>query len=371
MRAALPLLAAGLLLCASTARTQEIAEFDKLRTPASPALVLLGVAPAKIQRPNVPATVAASLVEAFGAGGSNVPNGYAIEVAPYWLVPHPTLTLRNYAQNPASFARTFTVSLASADSTVGDDALASSRLAFGVRGMLISSAEKLATDTLCIGRAEAAGAFIAQGVGAIIAAFVAANPGATADRIEAERSKAMDSVLRQAPDSIQEVVSEEFEEGCIDLFSVNRGFTLDVAGGGAWAFRDGAWENGTMSRAGVWLTPAFKWSQHGDMVGVASIHWQGLDSDSTSRVIDLGVRAIYAWNRFAISAETIYRNLGGDVSGDDLWRVDVGLDVELRDGLWLTSTFGRDFNARDARSLLAIANLQWNIGDRSIQPVTR
>lgn len=67
----------------------------------------------------------------------------------------------------------------------------------------------------------------------------------------------------------------------------------------------------------------------------------------------------------------LYRNLGGDVPGDDLWRVDIGLDVELRDGLWLTSTFGRDFNARDARSLLAIANLQWNIGDRSIQPVTR
>ena len=365
MKVALVLLLS--LLFATTTHAQEIPEFNKLRTPASPALVLLGVAPTTIQRPNTPATLAASLVEGFGAEGLRAPNGYAIEVAPYWLVPHPTLTLRNYAHDPASFLRTFTVSLASADSTSDDDGRTHGRLAFGLRGMLISSSHKLATDTLCIGRAEAAGAFIAQRVGAVMAAFVATHPGATADQIEAERIKATEHVIRAAPDSIQDVVSEEHTAGCIDLFVVNRGFTLDIAGGGAWSFLDGAWDNGRMARAGIWLTPAFKWSDQGDLVGLASINWQGLDADSTSRIIDLGVRGIYAWSKFAISAETIYRNLGGDVPGDDLWRVDVGIDVELRDGIWLTSTFGKDFNARDARSLLAIANLQWNIGDRSIK----
>ncbi len=362
---------AALVLGASSGQAQEIPEFNKLRTPASPALVLLGIAPTKIQRPNVPATLAASLVDALGSGGGRLPNGYAVEVAPYWLMPHPTLTLRSYAHNPASFVRTLTVSLASADSTSGDDVLAASRLAFGVRGMLVASGEKLATDTACIGRAEAAGAVIAQGVGAAIAAFRASHPDATADRIEAERARVMERVIRAAPDSIREVVNDEYEAGCIDLFSVNRGFTLDVAGGGAWGFRGGAWDNGALSRAGVWLTPAFKWGEHGDLVGVASVIWQGLDADSTSRVLDLGMRGIYAWSRFAISAETIYRNLGGDVPGDQLWRVDLGIDVELRDGIWLTSTFGKDFNASDARSLLAIANLQWNIGDRAIRPVTK
>ncbi len=53
-----------------------------------------------------------------------------------------------------------------------------------------------------------------------------------------------------------------------------------------------------------------------------------------------------------MSAETIWRRVSGDVPADNFFRVDIGLDVEIRDGIWLTSSFGKDFDAEDARSLL-------------------
>jgi hypothetical protein len=44
------------------------------------------------------------------------------------------------------------------------------------------------------------------------------------------------------------------------------------------------------------------------------------------------------------------------------------VDVLLTKDVWLTTSFGRDFAADDAESLIALASLQWNIGDRSVLP---
>ncbi|HSL70515.1 MAG TPA: hypothetical protein VK864_09750 [Longimicrobiales bacterium] len=352
----LPVLAAG----------QTVPEFDKLRTPSSPAMILLGASPTRIQRPNTPATVAASLMEAFGQDRDRVPSGYALEVAPYWLVPHPDLTLSTYKHGPATVARTFTVSVGSRDSTDSETGESQSMLALGLRTMLLSSTDPLKTDTSCIANASAAAAQLAEAVNVLIGPFIAANPRATEAEIEAERQRVFEIALTNAPPEVRREI-EDTKDDCIDLLSVNHGFTLDIAGGGAWAFRDGAWETGRTASAGVWLTPAWHVGDHGNIVGIGSVMWERVAGDDTRMVVDGGVRGIYAWRSFALSAEGVIRRLSGDVPSDTQLRVDVGLDVELRNGIWLTTTFGRDFNADDARSVLAIANIQWNIGDRSIQ----
>jgi hypothetical protein len=362
--AALAVLAGPLSVAA---QSNPIPEFDKLRTPASPALVLLGISPAKIARPNTPATLSASLIESFGQDRAHVPNGYSLEVAPYWLFPHPTLTLDSYAQDPASLARTFTISLATSDSADTSGVGASqTMLSLGLRTMLVSSPETL-LDKPCIADAQNAATSVAQSINEIVVPWIMEHPEATASEIEEQRQRAFETALEEAPSDVKQVI-EDKTRACVDILAANRGFTLDLAGGMAWSFADGTWETGKAALAGFWLTPSWRAGDHGNIVGIASANWQGLDGDTTRFVLDGGIRGIYAWKSLAVSLETIYRRVSGELPTENQFRVDLGFDVELFDGVWLTSTFGKDFSADDARSLLAIANLQWNIGNRSINP---
>lgn len=74
-----------------------IPEFHKLRTPHAPAFVILGVAPAEIQRPSTPVDFAIALNTDLRSGTElTLPRNMAIEVAPYWWWSHKTLTFDDY-----------------------------------------------------------------------------------------------------------------------------------------------------------------------------------------------------------------------------------------------------------------------------------
>src|SRR5438128_12143539 len=74
-----------------------IPDFDKLRTPASPAFVVLDVSPTAIQRPTQPSTLAFALLQGLSLDEPQTAAGnFSLEVAPYWLVSHPSLTLNRY-----------------------------------------------------------------------------------------------------------------------------------------------------------------------------------------------------------------------------------------------------------------------------------
>ena len=68
---------------------------EDFRLSGPPALAILGISHASVARPNTPRALIASLVSATGSSGL-VPNGYAIETAPYWLSSHPALDLNRY-----------------------------------------------------------------------------------------------------------------------------------------------------------------------------------------------------------------------------------------------------------------------------------
>ncbi|HEX2875021.1 MAG TPA: hypothetical protein VHP33_27405 [Polyangiaceae bacterium] len=94
----------------------DVPDLYALKTPDSPAFVALGVAPTEIQRPTTPSALATSLASAFQStgGGVTLPQGFAMEAAPYWLVSHPTLSFRDYANSgiESSWYRNATISFA-------------------------------------------------------------------------------------------------------------------------------------------------------------------------------------------------------------------------------------------------------------------
>jgi hypothetical protein len=68
-------------------------DFGFMKTPSSPAFMALGLAPTSIERPTTPkgAAVAVATGVASAVGISPAEN-FAMEVTPYWTVPHPEVT---------------------------------------------------------------------------------------------------------------------------------------------------------------------------------------------------------------------------------------------------------------------------------------
>src|SRR5437764_11125964 len=88
--------------------TTAVEPISSLKTPASPAFTLLGIEPASVERPSSPSDFAVTLIDHAKDPASF--KNFAIELGPYWLVRHPSLTWqddikRNFVQ---SIARTAT-----------------------------------------------------------------------------------------------------------------------------------------------------------------------------------------------------------------------------------------------------------------------
>ena len=77
---------------------------DPQRSAESPALVVMGNSDLEIARPRTPSALAATLLSSFTDGGY-LPDGLAVEVTPFWLFPHPNLTLERYSWGVAGKAR--------------------------------------------------------------------------------------------------------------------------------------------------------------------------------------------------------------------------------------------------------------------------
>src|SRR5262249_16095090 len=99
----------------------QVSDFDKLRTPDSPAFVVLGVSPTTIQRPTPPRALMAALGGAMSDSNLGVPKNFALEVAPYWLFGHPDVPVLDYRRNNwLRPLRTLSFSIAT-DQTVRSD----------------------------------------------------------------------------------------------------------------------------------------------------------------------------------------------------------------------------------------------------------
>jgi hypothetical protein len=368
-RIILPL--AFFLTATSPAAAQDIPEFNRIRTPTSPAFVVLGVAPAQVERPTAPADFSASLLNTFRSGAA--PGSWAAETTPYWWRSHPRLTLREYLHGgpAASFVRNLSISLAISDSVPErfgppGDLPDFRRLGLGARTTLWDGAP---ADTTCVLQINAAATRASQLKGAVVAAALARDASITT------RAGALDSLHRASvrearealPDADRAVISDSSAIACGEKLAARRGLVVDGALGAGLSFSEGPLTDGDLTTLGVWLTPAHLW-RNASLVGVVRGMWDELEADTTRFDFDIGGRGVYAWSRHAVSLETVFRRTTRGDEDDDYMRVSLSFDTEVAENTWLNLTFGRDLDADRPGSLLTIANVQWNVGKRRIRP---
>jgi hypothetical protein len=379
---------------AAETAADEVADFDKIRAPDSPAFAILGVSPSEIQRPTTPTEVSVALGSFVSAGSLVVPDSLAVEVAPYWLFAHPELTGEAMAESSPGQAmlRNFTVSLGSNTRTSSvEDGMggmveeSETDLALGLRTRWLDGRKRV----VCWADVEAAAQAIAEKQGTVLAAETVAiaarypvqsiPDGAS----EAERRaviKRNDAATKALEKEIDLVRAREFEKAaaervqlsevaakCVEASAARTGLVGDVALAASFRFPERAFEDREWQAAGGWVTLAAQGKSH-NLVGLARLLAEHeVEGNDRNLVADAGARYIHVRGRYALSTEVIYRYLTEDVPDQHLLRVGVSADVRVYGSGWVTATFGRDFAAPDAGEVFALANLKWGFGKPSVK----
>lgn len=358
----LPVAAFALVVVCTTslvAQQKVDISIDDLRTPASPAFVLLGVAPTAVERPVTPRALGLSLLSAFEETGGGVPRNFSIEVAPYWLTPHPELNYDKFDEAGflQSLKQTFSVSFATKSPVDRDSETAADEVAEAEPARFGLSAR--ASWTLGK-RSSAAQAAIDQLINSLQAIANEPPPAdATAQELrQLAKEKAERATKTTA--SLSKNVRQAARQGRV---------VVDVAAAMSGRFEEDKFDDRRHEKTAFWVTPSYRLDRAADKnlsARPASVDFVGvlryLDDRTSNEgaALDFGARVVWENDLLAISGEHLRRT---NVE-DDSERTAVVIEFKLNDDIYLTGTLGEDFKSADDNdgNLLALFGINFNVG---------
>jgi hypothetical protein len=316
------------------------AALDDLRTPASPAFVLLGIEPSSVERPGTPKAFAVNLASAFEQGNS-LPEDYAIEIAPYWLTSHPKLTFDEYynAGIGRSFLQTLSFSLAtSGAANEGDEA--GTRTGIGLRALPL-----------------------------------AGKPNSNLAELRSQLAEVQDKIFDTDDEAEEEQIQKEMKKIALQIQEADRrrvGLLVELAGAITADFPEDNFDKVELDRIGLWITPNYRWLKSSKENGAESqdlfdlifvirlIHDQGNDKDSES-LSDIGGRIRWQHGDFSLSAEAVQRFIAGTET-ETTYRLSANLEYRLSNNIYLNASFGKDYDQGDEGGSNLISSLSLDFG---------
>ena len=353
-----------------------------LRTPTAPGFVLLGVAPALIQRPTTPKAFAVSLLSTVSASDNLLPSDYAVEAAPYWLTSRQELDYATWA-NPSilqSIQQTFSLSIAASKGSAKQAGFADQTdLSFGARASILAGkatastlelrarqTEYLILDMLLAGAVKDVPLDVPtlkslEGITKDLDSVISAPDLSPAQReaLVAAVQRRM-TVLRQAIESglqrndamvtilsgLSTSTQEALQRLALAIQKANTrraGWLLDVAGASAYRVPNQSAGDWRRVSSGFWITPGYRRADgRTDFVAALRIINRTEPVDGT--VFDYGARIVHEIQDLVFSVEAL-RRTGDPVDGfSGRGRIDAAFDYKLADGFYLTASFGKGFN---------------------------
>lgn len=301
------------------------------RTPASPAFVLIGAAPTAVERPGTPQSLVLSLISSL-QDNHFPPKRYALEIAPYWLTRHRTMTFEQYAAPGfwQSVIQTLSISVATTSVPAPDSGTV---LSFGLRTGYFSNRD------LSIVRA------LRDSLDRVTDSALVAR---TADARKRWTNRAQHYSLR-----IQRALREE-----------RLGWTVQLATAGAFDFAEDVAQNGKVSRAGVWLTSGYRLAKpRADLLTVVR-YTLNERAAPNENFLDLGGRLVFDRDELALSAEYVFRSVTAAGTSRNTYRLTAGADYRLAQDIYVTAAIGRgaDENGPDTAPLVAQIGIDFGLG---------
>lgn len=408
----LTLLIALLFLLTIPVYTQEQLDttvyIDGLKTPSSPAFTILGISPTAIERPQTPKAFALSIVENVQEGG-HLPGNFALDIAPYWIVPAKKLTFDKYF-NPTlgqSSLQNLTFSLATSKGSVDS---VGTFLSAGLRTILISGRPGGKVNELQYSAAYIQNKYIRKAMKDHLMVFILsrdynnltnlrrnldtleerliANPtifdGIPPENVgsavessfslirsklegkQAETQEEVELLLNEISSEIEGLVEKELSKLAREFQEASKqriGFILEMAGAVASHYPMNSIDSGNVAGYAVWLTPMYSWKNF-DLIGV--FRYLRVENYHES-YIDVGLRINVRYGDVGVSVENLFRN-----QGDNRNQYSINLDYKIKDGLYLTGTFGKQHDQAilsDTGNLIAILGINFGLGSNPIIPL--
>jgi hypothetical protein len=362
------------------------ATISELSAPTSPAFVLLGLAPASVDRPD---SSKALIVNAFSdlAESDGLPQDYALEVTPFWMKSNRTLSFTEY-QNPglAAIWQQLRISVATAPMRGADESADSIGTKLGVgfntkisngrpNPTMQASLERLFAENTRLLAADRELEDIEETLETRREELEGLTENAKrADLIAIIGEIEKTLTKKQAEiDGIEAgIMRRSLEVQSLDAERV--GFFLTVAGGQVWDFADDDTRNASANRMGLWVTPAYRVLRCAsceasfDFIGVARM----LKDPDIDAMIDVGGRLVWRVNtRFSTSFELLRRKAPDTVGANeesiqDSNRTAALLEYRIQDDLILFGTFGQDFEkATGAKPLVTLLGMNFGFGQKA------
>ena len=359
---------AGILVC--QAYPQGDIQLEDLQMPASPAFVLLDVAPSSIERPTTIKAFTTSLVNNI-TETNGIPENYAVDFAPYWFFRHKNLTAMKYwgfnhigdqyRETPFSQMRYGSLSMASVRSQIPVDTLAElqyvNNIAFGFRTCLFQIRGASAIDEL-----------------------VKLNKKYK-DRLK----EIADNPLIPGSELANVIAGDEDLLNTInDIRSVlarKPVFAIDLAASGAWSFGNSDFNSISINRYGLWLILSYSQSLNKKektikenylslyaTTRILSDH-KFLNEEgniSTVQMMDAGGKAELELGRFSIAYEYLAR-LNLTNSGQQSFRSSGTISYRASEQFLITAAFGKNFGSLN--NLISQIGIQWGLTGKN-QEVT-
>jgi hypothetical protein len=322
---------------------------NSLRIPTTPATVLLGVEQTAVEKPTTPAALAATVLNNT-ENLTSLPSDFTMQVTPFWMSGHPSLTWRKDTTRSVGESLIRTLKISAAAAQVGTVDAKSTGLSVAAATSVLSG-KTSRTTVEALERLEKH----------LIDKSIVIQTYLTEEDPTDEEIVAFNDSLNEARTKLNP------KDSLNDIQTRRVGWKWDIAGGAAWEFADGAASKSDFLGGGAWTTVSHDFESGESFVFVA--RWMDNKLMSSGWIADFGLRVIHESSLWSISLEGVKRYLEGDVDNKDQYRYTALFEYKLRDGTVLSFTVGRDFDKDADNSLLARLGLSLGLNPvRSLSP---
>jgi hypothetical protein len=345
--------------------------------PSCPAAALLGMAPTEVTVPGSPSDLAFYVSNLTG-NLTVVPDDYAAQVAPFWLLGlGRSVSYERFSRGSDPWSNSLqTATMSAASVGPSDDSLESRWMSFGLsvsplRGSLYDPEERLSAilpeldslladinrgflgkfEELCSADAELQGWY------------------GSGDQSEEMRIR-IEARESQHQDEARQVLAEDSMEvsrikQLVSEIPVRRvGWKLDFACGWVLGFPEDDFDQGSLDRFSLWTTGGHEWS---DVSLLAMVRYNRSWQDDSLSTLDFGANT--SWNgpsASVISAEYLLRSRVNQDSGGEDHRATLSVTYPVLRSASVTLTLGRDFG--DEANV--ISQLSIGVGCGSTRPLS-
>ncbi len=374
------------ILFAQQSPTDINEEIDQLKSPQSPAAVLLGIAESEITRPSDVSDFITSIRQA-SSGFSSIPLNYAVEFSPYWLWKKKTTDAKSFLGNNVgdNIKQSITLSVANNNNdiqSISNGAVSNSALALGLRfSFLRGNISDETNEKIDIARKYMDRKNSLADKSNSTQIIVDLNKTMLEKIDVVEQNEALSESVRKIKiDSIinfyaayksqltdqaydQDDINDSLKTTLQGLEFTRTGFKLDFNSAVSWQFPEQLFRKRQLGQAGAWLSGGFELKNHISFLALVRYQYFGEDQligRVKNHALDAGGRLLYTQNKFTLSAEIVYRNNKG--IEDQKYKYLINLDYKIGDNQKLNLSFGKDFNGTFTKDGNVISALNFLMG---------